>query len=151
LILGQYLKSHNFLFVIFELHDDWFDIFALRLPFTKALLGIWVEVLFLLVLKSLVVEGLMLLIDVIFLSFDVFITCLLFNVVGQFDSSLSLFFSFLLFGNSKFFISELPELCELHFFLLAFSNLSILSIDLVLSTLFDSAFHFSSSNIFFFK
>jgi len=93
----------------------------------------------------------MLLIDVVFLSFDIFITSLLFNVVGQFDSSLSLFFSFLLLSNGKFFISELPELCELHFFLLALSYFSILSIDLVLSTLFNSSLHFLSSDFFFFK
>jgi len=93
----------------------------------------------------------MLLIDVVFLSFDIFITSLLFNVVGQFDSSLSLFFSFLLLSNGKFFISELPELCKLHFFLLALSYFSILSIDLVLSTLFNSSLHFLSSDFFFFK
>jgi len=40
LITGHYLNSHNFLLVIFELHDDGLDVLALRLPFIDTFFGI---------------------------------------------------------------------------------------------------------------
>jgi hypothetical protein len=96
-------------------------------------------------------QSLMLLIDEVFLGSDVLIFSLLLKVVRHFNTSLSLFLSFLLLSNCELLISQLPELGELHLFSLIVSNLLILAINLILSTLLDGSFHFSSPHFFFFE
>ena len=143
--------SYNPFFVIFKLHDDRFDIFALTLPFWDALFGIGIETLLLLVLKSLVPESSMLLINEIWFSLIILLLCLFFEIVGKFDSSLSLFFSFLLFSNCQLFISEFPEFSKLLFFALFVSLVFVNPGNLILSTLINSCFHFSSSSFLLFE
>lgn len=147
----HFYLSHNPFFVIFKLHDDRFDIFALTLPFWDALLGIGIETLLLLVLKSLVSESGMLLINEILFSLIILLLCLFFEIVSKFDSSLSLFFSFLLFCNCQFFISEFPEFSKLLLLLLFVPFFFVHSVDLILSTLINSCFHFGSSSFLLFE
>jgi len=94
----EHQRSHNLFLVILKLHNDGLDVLSLALPLLKALFSVRIEVLFLLVLESLIVEGLMLVVDEVLLRLDVLIFCLLLEVVCDFHSSLSLLLSFLLFG-----------------------------------------------------
>lgn len=74
--------SDDTLLVVLELHDERLDVLALSLPLLDALLGVGVEVLLLLVLESLVVHGLMLIVDKVLLSLDILFFLLLLEVVG---------------------------------------------------------------------
>lgn len=143
--------SYDLLLVVFKLQDDGLDVLALALPLLDALFGVGVEVLLLLVLEGLVVQGLVLLVNEVLLSFEILVVLLLLEVVSQLNASLSLFFALLLLSDCELLISELPELGELHFFFLGISNFFILAIDLILSAFLDGGFHFSSSHLFFFE
>ena len=76
------LLSYNLLLVVFEFENDGLNVLALALPLLDALLGVGVEVLLLLVLESLVVHGLMLIVDKVLLSLDILFFLLLLEVVG---------------------------------------------------------------------
>ena len=147
----DWCSSHDLLLVVLELEDDGLDVLALALPLLDALLGVRVEVLLLLILQGLVVQSLVLVVDEVLLGLDVLFFSLLLEVVCDLNSSLSFFFSFLLLSDGQLFVSELPELGKLHFFSLCVGNFLVPSIDLILPTLFDGGFHFSSSHFFFFK
>ena len=143
--------SYDLLLVVLELEDDGLDVLALALPLLDALLGVRVEVLLLLVLQCLVVHRLMLVVNEVLLSLHVLFFLLLLQIVRKLHASLSLFLALLLLSNCKLLVSKLPELSEFHLFPLGVSNLFVLSIDLVLSALFDGCLHFSSSHFFFFE
>lgn len=143
--------SYNSFFVIFEFHDDRFDVFPLTLPLCYALLSIRIEGLLRLVLQGLISKSGMLLVHKILLRFCILFLRLFLEIIREFDSSLSLFFSLLLFSNCKLFISKLPELSKFHFLSLFICNLFLFSVNLVGSTFFNCMLHFQSSSFFFFK
>jgi hypothetical protein len=73
--------SEDFLFVVFELHDEGFDVLALGLPLGDALFCVAVEVLVLLVQQGVVPQSGVLLHDEILLCFSVLVSDLFFEVV----------------------------------------------------------------------
>jgi hypothetical protein len=89
-------QSHNALFVVFKFHDDGLDIFSLGLPLTDALLSIRVEILFLLVEKSLSFGCSFLILNELLNFLLVLQLMLLLNKVCNFKCTLSILFFLLL-------------------------------------------------------
>jgi hypothetical protein len=89
-------QSHYALFVVFKFHDDWLNIFALRLPLTNALLSIGVEVLFLLVKKGLSFRSSFLIVNELLNFLLVLQLVLLLNEICDLECTLSVFLLLLL-------------------------------------------------------
>ena len=143
--------SNNSLFVILQFHDEWFHVFALARPLLDALFGIWVEILFLLILKRLISKSSMLLINEVFLCLDILLIGLLLQIVGQLNSSLSFFLFLLLLSDGQLFISHFPELSKFFFLGMLVLFLLMKLSDLVLSTSFNCLGHLDSSSFLFFE
>jgi len=145
------IVSYDSLFVIFKLHNDWFYIFALTLPFSYALFSIWIELLLRLILQSCVSESGVLFIHEICLRCDVLFFWLFLEIICQLNSSLSFFLSFLLLSNGKFFISKLPEFGKLNLLSLFIILFLVFSVYLICSTFLNCCLHFSSSSFLLFE
>jgi hypothetical protein len=126
-------NSEDALLVALKLHDEGLNVLALALPVGDALLGVRVEVLLLLVEKSLSLQG----IDLTVLEFShdglILYSGLLALEVLQFLGTLSLFLLLLFLSHLQLFVANLPEFGELDLFALHSSLNVTLPLDLQLS------------------
>ena len=87
----------------------------------------------------------------LFLSTLILLISLLLKIVGHLNAALSFLLALLLFGDSKFFISEFPELSEFNFLTLGILNFLLLSVNLVFSALFNGILHLSTASFLLFE
>lgn len=85
------------------------------------------------------------------LVFGILFSSLFFQIVCQFNSSLSFLFSLLLLSNSEFIVSEFPEFWKFNLLLFLRFNFFLSSSNLILSALLNGLFHFHSSDFFLLK
>ena len=135
--------SEDAFLVVLKLHDERLDVLALSLPVLDALLSVAVEVLLLLVEKSLRLEGISLLLLEVTDSVPVLDVSLVLLEVSKLSSSETLFFLLLLLSELKLLVSDSPEGSEVSILLLLSSSLGLLSLDLELTASLNSGFHLS--------
>lgn len=128
--------------VVLELHDERLDVFAFSLPGGNGVLCVRVEVLLLLIDKSLCLEG----VGLGFLEFPdglgVFLSSLSVLEVGKLAGALSLLFAFLLFSQLKLLVADSPEPGKVAVLSHCGGLLSLLSLDLELTASLYGGLHF---------
>lgn len=121
------------------------------MPVLDSIFSIGIEVLFLLIDKSLSLESISLVVLEISDSILVLDITLLLLEVREFVSALSFFFTLLLFSHLQLFVSDSPEFGEIFLLLRQSGLLSLLSLNLELATSLDGSLHFSFSQLLLFE
>ena len=135
------LDSLDAFLVVFELHDERLDVFALGLPGGDGVLRVRVEILLLLVHQRLRLEGVCLGFLELADGRSVLLGGLSVLEVGELAGALSLLFALLLLGELELLVADFPELGEVAVLGHLGGLLGLLPLDLELTAPLDGGLH----------